>query len=457
MTLAVVEFLPALSVPRDNAAVEAAFVLAFVIQAAVGALVAWHRPGNPVGWLLLSMGLGVVLTGALTTYAYRGLVTEPGSLPGAEWARWVQAWLFVPAWLGGLTVPLFLLPDGRLPSPRWRPVMVVEVVALLVATLVVALRPGAIGETVPIDNPVGLTGWDGVLDVAEAGSMLVLALGVVAGLGSLFVRWRGASGRVRHQMAWLLTGAAVTLALLSVAYAAGQLGAPEAVSALVAAAAMATPAVAVALAVLHSRLLDIELVASRTMIWSGISTVAVLTYAAVLATTTRWANSEAGVALSILATATVALGLGAVRQWVEPRLRTRLFGYRDRPYELLTGLGESLTTTPGADPGPTVAAWVRRHLGLEYAAVEHASASPDPRCAPERGALPAGAGRPRTRLPGRCARGRHGAHGRRTAGGRARGPAGITRPAGAPPRRRGAAFPGRPRAGPRARADAHPA
>ena len=90
------------------------------------------------------------------------------------------------------------------------------------------------------------------------------------------------------------------------------------VSAFLAALALATPAVSVGLAVLRSRMFDIGLVAGRTVVWAAISTVAVLTYAVALAMTSRWATAEVGVAVSILATAAVALGLGTFRQWVEP-------------------------------------------------------------------------------------------------------------------------------------------
>jgi len=43
-------------------------------------------------------------------------------LPGTGYVGWVEEWIWVP-FVTLITLYLFLLfPDGRLPSPRWRPV-----------------------------------------------------------------------------------------------------------------------------------------------------------------------------------------------------------------------------------------------------------------------------------------------------------------------------------------------
>jgi hypothetical protein len=66
-----------------------------VVYSTVGALAASHRPANPVGWVLCSIGLswGVIhFTGEYATYA---LLTAPGVLPGAEAAAWIYSWVWV--------------------------------------------------------------------------------------------------------------------------------------------------------------------------------------------------------------------------------------------------------------------------------------------------------------------------------------------------------------------------
>ncbi len=90
--------------------------------AAVGLVITLRRPGNHVGRLVTLIGISDMLANFLTSYAFVGLVTRPGSLPGAALASWVATW----AWVAGFValviwLPL-LFPDGRPPSPWWRPV-----------------------------------------------------------------------------------------------------------------------------------------------------------------------------------------------------------------------------------------------------------------------------------------------------------------------------------------------
>ena len=145
------------AVPGDDGvdAVEIGFLAAFLSFALVGGLIAWHRPGNPVGWLLLATGLAITLSATLDGYAYYAIVHRDDSVPGGLWARWAQSWLFVLAWDVGTTLPLLFFPDGRLPSPRWRWLIRLTVAVIAADTVAVALMPGPIGDTVPKPNPLG--------------------------------------------------------------------------------------------------------------------------------------------------------------------------------------------------------------------------------------------------------------------------------------------------------------
>jgi len=50
----------------------------------VGAVAASHRPGNPVGWVLCSIGLSWGVAHFTSEYATYALLAAPGSLPAAE-------------------------------------------------------------------------------------------------------------------------------------------------------------------------------------------------------------------------------------------------------------------------------------------------------------------------------------------------------------------------------------
>src|SRR5919197_2792260 len=62
-----------------------AMVLPFtgVMYATLGALIV-RRAGNRIGWMLLGEGLGGTVMALTSMYAFLGVVTDPGSLPGAK-------------------------------------------------------------------------------------------------------------------------------------------------------------------------------------------------------------------------------------------------------------------------------------------------------------------------------------------------------------------------------------
>src|SRR5918998_6754216 len=71
---------------EENIVTIATLTVAFAV---VGALVASHRPGNPIGWIFCAAALCQGLSNFGYEYATYGLLTQPGTLPlGAE-----SAWL----------------------------------------------------------------------------------------------------------------------------------------------------------------------------------------------------------------------------------------------------------------------------------------------------------------------------------------------------------------------------
>ena len=119
-------------------------LLVIPIAITSAALVSWSvcaRPANLVGWLLLANGLSLASLSLAWPYAYYGGVSHPGGLPGAGWAAlWSQT-----GWPGlyvFLMAIAFVFPDGRLPSPRWRKVIVATVISYIGLELGFALHPG---------------------------------------------------------------------------------------------------------------------------------------------------------------------------------------------------------------------------------------------------------------------------------------------------------------------------
>src|SRR3712207_338979 len=109
----------------------------------VGAIVAPRFPSrSPIGWLFCAIGLvaGVLLfSGEYVAYS---LLAHPGALPGGGALAWLDSWLWVPH--VGLFVFLGLLfPDGRPPTPRWRPFAWFAGAAVAAGTVVTAFSPGS--------------------------------------------------------------------------------------------------------------------------------------------------------------------------------------------------------------------------------------------------------------------------------------------------------------------------
>jgi hypothetical protein len=105
----------------------------------VGAVIATHRPGNPLGWIFIVIGLsqGLVIFGA--EYGRYGFRTAPGTVPGGGLAIWVSQWAWAPGLGLLLTFVPLLFPDGRLPSRRWRPVAWLSAVPILLIPVLTAV------------------------------------------------------------------------------------------------------------------------------------------------------------------------------------------------------------------------------------------------------------------------------------------------------------------------------
>ena len=81
-----------------------------LMLAVPGFLLAGHRPGNPIGWLLLGGGVGYATSAA--GYVVLALGTEPGE-SGLGWRLVATATNFGWPWAVGLSIPvsLLLFPD----------------------------------------------------------------------------------------------------------------------------------------------------------------------------------------------------------------------------------------------------------------------------------------------------------------------------------------------------------
>jgi hypothetical protein len=254
-------------------------LLPFVTFLVVGVLIASRRPENPIGWMFCLIGLSSAWEFFAQEYAFYALVTQPGALPGGVWMAWTQIWTAGIAWTL-MFFALLLFPDGRLPSPRWRPFAWFAATTFILLSVLAALEPTRLlGVRVP--NPTGIQAAAGIIELSMNILVFVVVGIVLATAASVIVRFRRARGEERQQLKWLaytagFLGASLGLGLLNfqvvhnrlIEFAAG-------ISGIVAVAAVP---VAIGIAILRYRLYEIDLIINRTLVYGPLSAMLVLIY-----------------------------------------------------------------------------------------------------------------------------------------------------------------------------------
>jgi signal transduction histidine kinase len=340
----------------------------------VGALIASHRPENPIGWIFLAVGFLYGLLTAGEEYAIYALHTNPGTLPlGAE-ASWLMQWIWAPG-LGLILVFLPLLfPSGRPPSHRWRWVawlggLSIGLISVLASILLWPDRGPA------LVRPEGATeeGTSHALFVVV--EFVAVPMMLLAGLGaviSLFVRFRQARGDERQQIKWFASAASMTLVWIFIfgePVSAGG-GLPEVIVALANLLVVPSIPVAVGIAILRHHLYDIDLLINRTLAYGALSVIVIGLYMLVVASLGALLRVPGSLFVSLLATGLVAVLFAPLRDRLQRAVNRLMYGQRDDPYKVLSSLGERLETTLAAnDVLPTIVESVAQALKLPYAAI----------------------------------------------------------------------------------------
>ncbi|WP_238331911.1 sensor histidine kinase [Kribbella jejuensis] len=310
-----------------------------------GAVIAWHRPANPIGWLFLADGIGHATTPFADALAHvvhghvaqRVLVT----ISLAAWP-WSIA-LFLP-------LALLLFPDGRLLSPRWR----WAALGIIVTAPLFVLEMAGSGDPISPGVPRALLRirhYDSLQPLwtaTEARNIVAILIALVC----LAIRYRRADEVGRRQLLWLLL--ASVIAVLFVTPWAFVAGTPILVL-------LAIPLIpiSVAVAIVRYQLLDIRLVVSRALTWALLSLVAIGIYAALVALLDSLIASQVGRSAAV--TVLVALIIAPVLPRLQQLVDRALYGDRNNPARVASRVGEQLSA---GLPGVVTA--IRTALRLPY-------------------------------------------------------------------------------------------
>lgn len=323
-----------------------------------GAILAANRPRHPVGWLWLGGGI-LALPTALTALAAPSaqLLQDHGASRGlVRSAVTVFNWSW--PWHIGLVIPLslLLLPDGWLPSPRWRPPAWLVVLTAPLFVVEVGTSPGATA-----DHPAGYLVFAShdSLSTLWAISEFRWVLSVLAGVIALVLRYRQGNDQLRRQLLWPLAAAAVVL--VAVTPWALVAGTPIAVL-------FTIPLVPIAITVgiLRHQLLDIRVVIARGIAYALLSGIVLGVYALLV------------IALSGFASALVAaLAALPLRSALQRSVERPLYGQRSDPLRVASRVGGGLGAGLAAPLDE-----IREALRLPWVAVtvtgQHVASSGDP-------------------------------------------------------------------------------
>jgi hypothetical protein len=240
----------------------------------VGAIIASRHPRNTIGWLFCSVGVTIGLNSFAGDYAEFWLASGFGMSSLGETAAWFSSWLWILLVFVPASFLLLLFPDGRLPSPRWRPVAWGVALGTAGSVVVFALEAGPLGDFPQITNPYGVD--SPVVGVVGLAGSIVAVGSMVAAAISLIVRLRRAGRVERQQIKWLAYGGAVIVGAICVGGLFILWSVP--VSILIMSVALLGLPVFTGIAILRYRLYDIDIIINLTLVYASLTAMLVILY-----------------------------------------------------------------------------------------------------------------------------------------------------------------------------------
>jgi signal transduction histidine kinase len=324
--------------------------------AGCGWILAWHRSRNPIGWLFLAGGL-MQTTAAMSAPLGELLVqTEaPRNLLRLVLTLFLWSW----PWAIGLCIPLALLlfPDGRPPTPRWRPVVIAVVVTAPLFSIEMGANPEPASPGLPLAY-LTLPFYDALQPLwtfAEIRNLVIYLLALVA----LGVRYRRGTEAARRQLLWLIFALIIAVAALLVWGAVAN-------SSIAVLLAIPLIPVAITVAIVRYQLLDIRLVLSRALAWLLLSLAVLVAYVSLLTLLDRFVAAQLG--RSALVTVLLVLLAAPMLPRLQRLVDRAMYGDRGNPARLVGQIGDQLATA-NADLA-SVLTVIRTALRLPFVALK---------------------------------------------------------------------------------------
>ncbi len=251
--------------------------------AVVGWIIASRRPDNTIGWVFLAIGLSEAIDVFAGDYALFGLTGAQGPLPFAAELAWVVVWAWTPGFTLLVTLSVLLFPDGRLPSPRWRPVLWASfaVMVLLCVPIAIAAWPYrgvALLALLGGSNP-SLGGLVPAASGLQFLGLLAMPFVALASIAGMVVRFRRSGPTERQQLKWFTYAAVAEIAFL---VSSGFYTMPPPLGGIAAVLIAPLLPVAAAIAILRYRLYEIDRIVSRTISYGLVTGLLIAAYAGLI-------------------------------------------------------------------------------------------------------------------------------------------------------------------------------
>ena len=284
-----------------------------------------------------------------------------------ESSNWLS---FVP------TVALFaVFPDGLYQRPYERFLVVATGVVLLPLLLIwmvsspMLVDPNVIWYAVSARSPIALPGMaplGGIgLVVESPTTIFLLALGI------LVLRYRRFGPEQRRQIKWTLYALAVTAVFFAALFIPPRgWGLPLWAQEMIYYGIALLIPTGILLGIVRHRLLDVDVVIRRSLVYGGLWAVIALAYIGIAAALGVAIGRQVPLALAIGITVVATLVFQPARRRLEVVADRLVFGQRLSGYELISQLGARLESSPPAeDVAQTVATAVQAGLGARWVRV----------------------------------------------------------------------------------------
>ncbi|MFD4481691.1 GAF domain-containing sensor histidine kinase [Streptomyces sp. NPDC058471] len=301
-----------------------------------GAVLIGLRPRNMLGWLFLGAGASSIWQVGLAGYGGYGVAVAQPQWPGAQLAAAVGSGLWFPSMLLTPTIVLALYPNGHLPSRWWRWPVAGSATMMALMVCVEAFDPQAYDDVAPGHAPAVALPPEVLAWLMTGVCLPLLVLSTLAIWVGTIVRLVRARTPERQQLTWFVCGAGPLLVVMFI-------DVPKPVTAV----CVYLIPVVVAVGVLRYRLLGIETVLRRGLVYGSLTLGVIAVY--LTATAVVGSALDRRPLPGVVAAALVAVLLAPARDRLQRAADRLVYGARRDPLRAITQLGDEVATAGHVD------------------------------------------------------------------------------------------------------------